>query len=82
MYIANIKIMPLANLLDPQGKAVTESLERLGLPNLDNVRIGKHITMEVNAENEEAAKEIAENACKKLLANQVMESFEIEITSA
>lgn len=78
-FNANIKIMPLAELLDPQGKAVNESLDRLGLDGLENVRIGKHITLQVNADNEADATTKVKHACDKLLSNQVMEAYEISL---
>lgn len=71
--------MPLKELLDPQGKAVQGGLKNLGLGNIYDVRIGKHISLEIEADNEEAAKEIADEACRKLLANPVMENFEVKI---
>jgi phosphoribosylformylglycinamidine synthase subunit PurS len=80
MFTAQIKIMPLDNLLDPQGKAVLGGLGNLGVHQVNDVRVGKHITLKIEAENAEKAKEIAEKATKQLLANQVMEQFEIEIT--
>lgn len=70
--------MPLKNLLDPQGKAVLAGLHNLGLGNVEDVRVGKHITLQVDATSEEAAKAVAKEAGKKLLANAVMEKFEIE----
>lgn len=78
IYNIQIKVMPLKNLLDPQGKAVLSGLSNLGLTSVQDVRVGKHITLQVEADNEEAAKAIAEEASKKLLANAVMEYFEIE----
>ena len=78
-FRAEIDIMPLKALLDPQGKAVTSSLKNLNLSEIDNVRIGKHISLEIDAENEDLAKEKVEEACQRLLANQLMESYEIEI---
>lgn len=81
-FIAEIDVMPKKELLDPQGKAVSSSMKNLGLPEIGNVRIGKHITLEVEAENEEAAKSKVEKACKELLANQIMESYEFELTAA
>ena len=78
-YTAHINIMPLKELLDPQGKAVTGSLHNLGLAQVLDVRIGKHITVQLEAASEEDARRLAEDACKKLLANQVMESFEVTI---
>ena len=70
--------MPLKELLDPQGKAVMGGLENLGLSGVEDVRVGKNISLQVNAETAEQAKQIAEEASKKLLANPVMEYFEVE----
>lgn len=78
-YTAHIDIMPLKELLDPQGKAVSNSLHNLGLTSVQNVRIGKHITLQIDADSKATAQTIAEDACKKLLANQVMEGFEVSI---
>jgi phosphoribosylformylglycinamidine synthase PurS subunit len=78
-YTVAINVMPLKNLLDPQGKAVLGGLENLGLTQVMDVRIGKRITLEVEAADENAAKNVAEEAATKLLANQVMEHFEISI---
>jgi phosphoribosylformylglycinamidine synthase subunit PurS len=72
-----VKVMPLKELLDPQGKAVMTGLGNLGLRNVDNVRIGKNISLEVEAASKEEAKQVAEEASKKLLANPVMEYYEI-----
>lgn len=74
--------MPLKGLLDPQGKAVTHSMPSIGLNNVDNVRVGKCITMEIEAADETAAHTTAETACKKLLANLIMESYHIRISQA
>jgi phosphoribosylformylglycinamidine synthase len=71
--------MPLKELLDPQGKAVKGGLESLGLNGIEDVRIGKNITLQIDAENPDEAKQIAEDASKKLLANPVMEYFEINV---
>ena len=77
-YSVQIKIMPLKDLLDPQGKAVLGGLQNLGITGITDVRVGKHISLEIEADSEAAAKELAEEASKKLLANPVMEFFEIE----
>jgi phosphoribosylformylglycinamidine synthase len=71
--------MPLKELLDPQGKAVMGGLSNLGLSNVQDVRIGKNITLQVNADSADAAKLVAEEAAKKLLANPVMEYFEVSV---
>ena len=78
-YTVQIKVMPLKELLDPQGKAVMGGLENLGLRGVEDVRIGKNITLQVNAESPDKAKRIAEEASKKLLANPVMEYFEVSV---
>lgn len=78
-YTAQVKVMPHKELLDPQGKAVLGGLGNLGLKDIIDVRIGKHITLQVEASTEAEAKQIAEEAAKKLLANPVMEMFEITI---
>jgi phosphoribosylformylglycinamidine synthase PurS subunit len=78
-YTVQIKVMPLKELLDPQGKAVMGGLANLGLNGVDDVRVGKHITLQVNADSPENAKAIAEEASKKLLSNAVMEYFEIVV---
>ena len=78
-YRAEIDVMPLKALLDPQGKAVTGSMRNLGLGEIENVRIGKHITLEIEAASKDVAKSKVEEACKKLLANLIMESYTFEI---
>ena len=78
-YTVQIKVMPLKELLDPQGKAVMGSLENLGLSGVEDVRIGKNISLQVNADSADKAKAIAEEASKKLLSNPVMEYFEISV---
>lgn len=78
-FIAEIKIMPLKELLDPQGKAVSSGLKNMGVEGVSDVRIGKHIFLELDAKKEENAREIVEKACKNLLANPIMESFSYEI---
>lgn len=79
IYNVQIKVMLLKDLLDPQGKAVEASLKNLEFKGIDDVRIGKHITLRVDAVSENEAKDIAGDACKKLLANPVMEYYEIEM---
>jgi phosphoribosylformylglycinamidine synthase subunit PurS len=78
-YTVQVKVMPLKDLLDPQGKAVMGGLSNLGLNGVNDVRIGKNITMQIDAASTDAAKAIAEEAAKKLLANPVMEQFEISV---
>ena len=78
-FRAEINVMPLKSLLDPQGKAVSASMGNVGLSEIENVRIGKHITLEIEAENKEVASLKVDEACKKILCNQIMESFEFTL---
>lgn len=78
-FIAEIDVMPLKTLLDPQGKAVSASMQNVGLAEIENVRIGKHITLQVNAKNKEIATTKVDEACKKMLCNQIMESYEFTL---
>lgn len=79
IFVAEIKVMPLKELLDPQGKAVLGGLSSLGLKEVTDVRIGKIIRLQIDADSTEQANQIAEEAAKRLLANPVMEEFTIEI---
>ena len=78
-FEVSVNIMPLKGLLDPQGKAVHQGLNKIGLSQVEDVRIGKKIVMHVNAANANDAKQIAEEACKKVLVNAVMETFDVSV---
>ena len=80
-FKAEIDVMPLEALLDPQGKAVSNSMGNLGLSEIGNVRIGKHITLEIEAEDQKTAEGKVDEACKKLLCNQIMESYSFTVTA-
>ena len=79
MYSVQVKVMPLKELLDPQGKAVMGGLQNLGIRSVSDVRIGKNIHLQIEAGSPDEAKKIAEEAGRKLLANPVMEYFEISV---
>jgi phosphoribosylformylglycinamidine synthase PurS subunit len=78
-FQAEIDVMPKKEILDPQGKAVTGSMKNLGLAEIQNVRIGKHISLEIEADNADLAHAKVEQACKSLLANLIMESYTFKI---
>ncbi len=78
-FQAEIDVMPKKEILDPQGKAVTGSMKNLGLSEIQNIRIGKHISLQIEADNAEIAKAKVELACKNLLANLIMESYSFKI---
>ncbi len=80
-FIAEIDIMPHKELLDPQGKTVAKNIVNLDISGVEDVRIGKHITMNLEAASEEEAKEKVELACKKMLANMIMETYSFTIQS-
>ncbi|MEI6311864.1 MAG: phosphoribosylformylglycinamidine synthase subunit PurS [Bacteroidota bacterium] len=78
-FIAEIDIMPHKELLDPQGKAVLSGLQKMDLNMVQDVRVGKHISLKLQASDEAQAKELVEQACKKLLANAIMEGYTVHI---
>ncbi len=80
LYTAQVKVMPLKDLLDPQGKAVMSGLQNLNIKSVSDVRIGKNIDLQVEAASKEEATAIANEAAKKLLANPVMEMFEVTVS--
>ena len=81
VFSIQVSVMPLKDLLDPQGKAVMSGLKILGLSSITDVRIGKNIQLHVEANSKEEAIAIANEAAKKLLANSVMETFEVIVVS-
>jgi len=71
-------IVTLKNgVLDPQGKAIQQTLNGMGFPNVENVRQGKFFDIDINEKDETKAKSKVEEMCKKLLANLVIEDFKI-----
>ncbi len=79
-FNASIEVMPHDNLLDPQGKAVSGSMKNMNLAEITNVRIGKHITLQVDAKDKKTAEAKVDEACKKLLANLVMEKYSFSVS--
>jgi len=81
-FIAEINVMPLKALLDPQGKAVSLSMKNIGFDEVSNVRVGKHITLEIEADSKEKALERINEACQKILTNPIMEGYEYTLVEA
>lgn len=78
-FTAEIDIMPHKELLDPQGKTVTKNMKNIDVTGVMDMRIGKHITMTLEAGNEAEASEKVNTACRKLLANMIMETYTFSI---
>lgn len=81
-FRAEIDIMPLEALLDPQGKAVSNNMKNIGLPEISNVRIGKHITLNIDAASQGEAEQKVDEACRKLLVNEIMEYYTFTVREA
>lgn len=81
-FLAEINIMPQKEILDPQGKAVQLGLHHLGMDAIGGVRIGKHITLEIEADSQPQAEQQVQQACEKLLANVIMEEFSFRLQPA
>ncbi len=80
-FHVQVKVMPLKDLLDPQGKAVMTGLHQLGISGVQDVRVGKHITLAIEAADVTTAEAVARQAAQQLLANPVMEFFEVSVTA-
>ena len=81
-FKADINVMPHKELLDPQGKTVARNMDHVGITGVEDVRIGKHIEILLDAKDESSANAIIDQACQKLLANMIMESYSFEIKPA
>lgn len=81
-FIAHIDIMPHKELLDPQGKTITKSLQKINISGVEDVRIGKRIEMRLEANSKAEAEAQVEESCKKLLANVIMEKYDYTVTDA
>lgn len=82
LYRVPVQIVPRPGILDPQGAAVVGALRSLGFDSVADVRIGRFITVDVNAESTDAATAIVRRMCEKLLANPVIEDFLLETPTA
>jgi len=72
-------VTPRQGILDPQGRAVEHALKSLGFPNVSDVKIGRYVTLEVDAPSAEAARIAAQKMCEQLLANPLIEDFRFEV---
>jgi len=72
-----IQVVPRRGLLDPQGKAVADALHTLGFGGVSGVHVGRHLVLDLDAQNEADARKLTRQMCEKLLANPVTEDFEI-----
>lgn len=77
-----IRVKPRPGLLDPEGKAIHHALRSLGWEGVEDVRVGKAIYLDMDADSTEQAVEIAEAMCRKILANPVTEDFEVAVVEA
>ncbi len=76
----SVLITPKVGVLDPEGRALQRALEDLGYAQLKDVQIGKLITLELDVEDSERARELVREMCEKLLANPVIEQYQIRET--
>lgn len=76
---AQVKVTLKKGVLDPQGKAIEGALSALGFDGVDSVRQGRYFEIELQGNDERAAREYLQAMCEKLLANMVIENYEIEL---
>ncbi|HET9797487.1 MAG TPA: phosphoribosylformylglycinamidine synthase subunit PurS [Gemmatimonadaceae bacterium] len=77
-----VQVVPRRGLLDPQGKAVADALHSLGFRDVATVHVGRHLVLELDAADSDAARLQTREMCERLLANPVTEDFEIAEVSA
>ena len=78
LYRVPVQIIPRPGILDPQGAAVAGALRTLGFDNISDIRVGRFITVDVNAADSAGATSAVRSMCEKLLANPVIEDFMLE----
>jgi phosphoribosylformylglycinamidine synthase subunit PurS len=81
-FRVEVRVMPRAALLDPQGQAVAHALQALGFAEVGTARVGKHIVLELTAATRDEAAARARGMCERLLANPVTEDFAVAVESA
>ena len=81
-FESHIDVMPLKALLDPQGKAVMLGLYNLSFKSVKNVRVGKHIFIELEAETKAEAEKMVDEMCQKMLINPVVEYYQFTVNEA
>jgi phosphoribosylformylglycinamidine synthase PurS subunit len=79
-FEARVEITHLPGIADPQGATVERSLPALGYDNVSNVRIGKSIRLVIDAADEPSARAQVDEMCHRLLANPVIEAYEVELS--
>ena len=82
MVLARVYVTPKRGVLDPQGKAVAQSLHALGFDEVGDVRIGKYMEVRMEVGSPEEAEDRVREMCRKLLANAVIEDFRFELDEA
>ena len=78
-FRVEVRVMPRAALLDPQGQAVEHALQALGFEGVARVRVGKHLVLELAAASADDALARARAMCDRLLANPVTEDYEVAL---
>ena len=79
-FIVEVDIMPQKALLDPQGKAVNQSIDKIGFTSIKDVRIGKHIVFNIEADSKKEAEKTVEEVSAKILSNPIMEGYKFTLT--
>jgi phosphoribosylformylglycinamidine synthase len=81
-WLARVFVTPKQGILDPQGKAIQQSLHTLGYPEVGEVRLGKYVEMHVADVSRESLESRVREMCERLLANRVIEDFRFELVEA
>jgi phosphoribosylformylglycinamidine synthase PurS subunit len=78
-FVVDVKVMPKSGLADPQGQTIERALPDLGFAGVSDVRVGKSISLQIEAASGDDALSLAGRMCEQLLANAVIETFEVDV---
>jgi phosphoribosylformylglycinamidine synthase len=82
LYLVEVEIMLKPTVMDAQGTTIERALHKLGHEGVRNVRIGKFVTLEIEAASQEMAHDAAETMCRELLANPIIEQYRVQVGAA
>ena len=82
MFMVAVDVMPKSGISDPQGQTIERALPGLGFPGISEVRVGKRITFQIEADSESAAIDTVKKSCEKFLTNPIIEDFVVHVMQA
>ncbi|HZK48911.1 MAG TPA: phosphoribosylformylglycinamidine synthase subunit PurS [Thermoleophilia bacterium] len=81
MFRASVYVTPKAGILDPQGATIERALPALGFEGVQNIRVGRYVTLDVQGADPEVVRRDVDDMCRRLLANPIIEDYRFELTA-